>query len=53
MLAKISLGILLTGLSLYAYVHDTINPLKGDIRVHDPMMIKDGRHLFCVSYRNY
>src|SRR5215211_3159531 len=27
---------------LYANAQDTINPLKGDTRVHDPVMIKEG-----------
>ena len=29
-------------ISLNSYAQDTLNPLKGDIRVHDPVMIKDG-----------
>src|ERR1035437_6145600 len=29
-------------LSVITYAQDTLNPLKGDIRVHDPVMIKEG-----------
>ncbi len=29
-----------------AKAQDTINPLKGDIRVHDPVMIKQGRNYY-------
>ncbi len=28
--------------SYYIYAQDTLNPLKGDLRVHDPVMIKEG-----------
>ena len=40
---KISLYfIIFLGVTIKSYAQDTINPLKGDIRVHDPVMIKDG-----------
>lgn len=29
-------------MSAVSFAQDTINPLKGDIRVHDPVMIKEG-----------
>jgi len=37
-------GFLLFLLSIFCHVNaqDTLNPLKGDIKVHDPVMIKDG-----------
>ena len=35
-------SIVLTSLFFGSFAQDTINPLKGDIRVHDPVMIKEG-----------
>ncbi len=32
-----------------AAIRDTLNPLKGDIRVHDPSMIKDGGTYYVYS----
>lgn len=39
---KILVGILSIVTSFTCFCQDTTNPLKGDIRVHDPVMIKDG-----------
>lgn len=36
------LAVLMLSLSVITSAQDTINPLKGDIRVHDPVMIKEG-----------
>ena len=33
-------------LSIQNFAQDTLNPLKGDIRVHDPVMIKEGETYF-------
>src|SRR6266542_5798774 len=34
--------VIVINFSFTAFTQDTINPLKGDIRVHDPVMIKEG-----------
>lgn len=36
------LAMIIIGYSLPVLAQDTLNPLKGDIRVHDPVMIKEG-----------
>jgi arabinan endo-1,5-alpha-L-arabinosidase len=38
----IILAVLFAFASITLPAQDTINPLKGDIRVHDPVMIKQG-----------
>jgi len=40
---RIFLSIIITiAPSIVSFAQDTPNPLKGDIRVHDPVMIKAG-----------
>jgi arabinan endo-1,5-alpha-L-arabinosidase len=39
---RISLIIFILTCTYNIYAQDTLNPLKGDIRVHDPVMIKQG-----------
>lgn len=41
-LCRLFFLMLLSGVVLTAVAQDTLNPLKGDIRVHDPVMIKEG-----------
>src|SRR5450759_3582954 len=40
-------------LSVITYAQDTLNPLKGDIRVHDPVMIKEGNTYYVFSPGNF